>query len=100
MKQEIKYISIILLLMLSILNSCKKEMPCEGCATKNNKPPIAIAGLYQAITLPTDSISLDGSASNDPDGTISDWLWTKTSGPASFSINNASASKQRLLSFT
>ena len=68
MKQEIKYISIILLLMLSILNSCKKEMSCEGCATKNNKPPIAIAGLDQVITLPTNSISLDldGSSSHDP----------------------------------
>ena len=86
MKQEIKYISIIFLLMLPILNSCKKEMPCEGCATKSNKPPIAIAGLDQAITLPTDSILLDGSTSSDPDGMISSYLWTKISGPVSSNI--------------
>lgn len=51
-----------------------------------DKPPIALAGPDQVITLPTDSILLDGSASNDPDGTISEWLWTKISGPASFNI--------------
>jgi hypothetical protein len=60
---------------------------------KYNKPPIAIAGPDQVITLPTDSISLDGSASNDPDGTISEWLWTKISGPASFNIVNAATVK-------
>ena len=52
-----------------------------------NKPPTAIAGPDQVITLPTDSISLDGRASSDPDGTISEWLWTKISGPASFVIS-------------
>jgi hypothetical protein len=61
--------------------SCKKETSCEGCK-ENNKPPTAIAGLDQVITLPTDSISLDGRSSSDPDGTISVWLWTIISGPA------------------
>jgi len=69
--------------------SCKKEPSCEGC----NKSPIASAGPDQVITLPTDSISLDGSASNDPDGTISEWLWTRISGPASFNIVNAVTAK-------
>jgi hypothetical protein len=68
--------------------SCKKEKSCEGCVG-NNRPPIAVAGPDQVISLPTDSISLDGSASNDPDGTISEWLWTEISGPASFNIINA-----------
>ena len=70
--------------------SCKKEISCEGC-NENNKPPIAVAGPDQVITLPTDSISLDGSASNDPDGMISDpiaigWFWTKIPGITFFSI--------------
>ncbi len=86
MKKEIKYISLILLLMLLILNSCKKETSCEGCATKNNKPPIAVAGPDQVITLPTDSVLLDGRTSSDPDGMISSYLWTKISGPVSFNI--------------
>ena len=60
---------------------------------KKIKPPIAKAGADQVITLPTDSILLDGSASNDPDGTISVWRWTKISGPSSFQIVNPSITK-------
>jgi Kelch motif/Galactose oxidase, central domain len=70
--------------------SCQKEISCENCNDKN-KPPTANAGPDQVITLPTDSVLLDGTASSDPDGTISSYLWTKISGPASFTINNASA---------
>jgi hypothetical protein len=91
MKVLLKYILHILLIGVFINLSCKKETSCEGCR-ENNKPPTALAGPDQVITLPTDSISLDGSASNDPDGTISDWLWKKISGPASFNIINASGS--------
>jgi Tol biopolymer transport system component len=75
-----------------ILSSCKKEKSCEGC-NENNKPPIAVAGLDKLITLLTDSVLLDGSSSNDPDGTINEWLWTKISGPASSTINNATSSR-------
>jgi hypothetical protein len=63
----------------------KKKRSCENCIN-GNQPPIANAGPDRAITLPTDSISLDGNASKDPDGKISEWLWTKISGPASFNI--------------
>jgi hypothetical protein len=79
--------------------SCKKEKSCEGCR-KNNKPPTAVAGPDQVITLPTDSISLDGSSSNDPDGTISNWLWKKISGPAFFTIDNALASRINVKNLT
>ena len=61
---------------------CKKLGPWEYKAP--NKAPTAIAGPDQVITLPTDSASLDGTSSSDPYGTISEWLWTKISGPASF----------------
>ena len=80
------------ILLAVIFLSCKKEYSCEGCIN-GNKPPIAIAGPDQVITLPTDSISLDGSASNDPDGKISEWLWKKISGPASFNIVNTTTAK-------
>jgi hypothetical protein len=75
-----------------IILSCKREISCEGCK-EGNQPPIAIAGSDQNITLPTDSIVLDGRNSSDPDGTISEWLWTKISGPASFDIRNSSNTK-------
>ncbi len=86
-----------LLLLLTVVGvtifiSCKKEYSCEGCRD-GNKPPIAKAGPDQVITLPTDSVSLDGSASSDPDGTISSYQWTKISGPASFTIITASAAR-------
>jgi len=58
--------------------------------------PTAVAGPDQVITLPTDGISLDGSASNDPDGTISEWLWKKVSGPASFNIVKPSDSTTKV----
>ena len=83
--------------LTGILFSCKKT-PCENCGNNPatggvNKSPIAIAGPDQVITLPTDSVSLNGSSSSDPDGTISNWLWTKIGGPASFNIGNASVSR-------
>jgi len=68
-----------------IFYSCKKEYSCENCAGKN-KPPIANAGPDHVITLPTDSVLLNGSNSRDPDGIISSYLWTKISGPSSFNI--------------
>ena len=76
MKRILPPLLILATLLAEIFFSCKKETSCEGCK-ENNKPPIAVAGPDQVITLPTDSISLDGSTSNDPDGTISEWLWKK-----------------------
>jgi hypothetical protein len=72
--------------------SCVKEKSCEGCIS-GNKPPTSIAGPDQAIGLPIDSILLDGSASTDPDGTITSYLWKKISGPASLTINSATSAK-------
>jgi hypothetical protein len=92
MKKQFYTAFVVLFTGIVVLLSCQKEKSCEGCK-ENNKPPIAVAGLDQVITLPTDSISLDGSASNDPDGTISEWLWANISGPASFNINSPTASR-------
>ncbi|MEL6558835.1 MAG: hypothetical protein AAFQ94_11675 [Bacteroidota bacterium] len=44
-----------------------------------NLPPVASAGNDLTITLPDDSVIINGSAS-DPDGTISNITWTQTSG--------------------
>ena len=52
-----------------------------------NLAPTANAGADQTITLPVNTVNLTGSA-NDPDGTIVSYLWTKISGPATFSINS------------
>jgi len=89
MRKLFTFLFAILFAVAIIFISCKKPS-CEGCAG-NNKPPIAAAGPDQVITLPTDSVLLDGSNSSDPDGKISDWRWTKISGPASFTISGSAA---------
>lgn len=81
-----------LALIICLVTGCQKEISCEGCIINNN-PPIAVAGADQLISLPTDSILLDGSASNDPDGNITTWRWTKIAGPASFKINHLDSVK-------
>ena len=75
----------LLISVAAIIVSCKKERSCEGCHDRN-KLPLAVAGPDQVIALPTDSILLDGSASSDPDGTITQWRWQKISGPHSLAI--------------
>jgi K319L-like, PKD domain/Kelch motif len=96
MKTEIQNIVLVFIAGVLFILSCKKEKSCEGCAGSNNKPPIAVAGPDQVITLPTDSVLLDGRTSNDPDGRISSYLWTKISGPAFFTIIRPSDSVTKI----
>ncbi|HEY6503929.1 MAG TPA: PKD domain-containing protein [Chitinophagaceae bacterium] len=90
MKHLVYYTGFILLFILLLQLSCKKEYSCEGCIN-GNKPPIANAGSNKVITLPTDSILLDGSNSSDPDGTISSFLWKKITGPPAYTLISASS---------
>ncbi len=52
-----------------------------------NQPPVVNSGGNKSITLPTNSVTLSGSAT-DPDGTINSYLWTKTSGPTTYTIGS------------
>jgi K319L-like, PKD domain/Kelch motif/Galactose oxidase, central domain len=92
MKPILKFTACIFLLWGIFLISCKKERSCEGCREKN-QPPIARAGNDTAIILPIDSVTLNGSASTDPDGTITSYKWTKVSGPSSSNITKTDSSK-------
>ncbi|MFM2363964.1 MAG: hypothetical protein RLZZ316_2866 [Bacteroidota bacterium] len=65
-----------------------------------NQPPVANAGTDITITLPTSSTTLNGSGSTDADGTINTYAWTKTSGPASYTIVNPSAANTALNNLT
>lgn len=60
-----------------------------------NYPPIANAGDHQALILPVNSTTLDGSASWDPDNNITIYQWTKLSGPAA-TISNANTVQTQL----
>jgi hypothetical protein len=51
-----------------------------------NASPTSAAGGDQAISLPANSVTVDGSSSFDPDGTISSYSWSKIAGPATFTI--------------
>jgi hypothetical protein len=85
MKKLLTVTGFALFLWIIIFVSCQKELNCYDC----NQPPVANAGADQKITLPKDSVLLNGSASIDADGKIIGWLWTKISGPASSTIANA-----------
>ena len=89
--------------LASIFFSCQKEYngrngtnapENNGRGTrgpKTNRPPVANAGADQVITLPSNSVNLNGSASTDPDNNIASYQWTKISGPSSFTIANPNA---------
>jgi major membrane immunogen (membrane-anchored lipoprotein) len=52
-----------------------------------NEAPVANAGANRTITLPTNSINLNGSASADADGTIASYLWQQVTGPAASTLS-------------
>jgi hypothetical protein len=81
----LKLAACILLMVSMSITSCKKNDPVISPSTF-----IANAGINQIITLPTDSVTLNGSAST---GAISSYQWTKISGPVSFLIQNPTAVK-------
>lgn len=63
-------------------------------AEETNKAPTVDAGSDKTITLPTKSTSFTAQAS-DPDGKITSYAWTKTSGPSA-TMNGTSTAKLEL----
>ncbi|MGN6419691.1 MAG: PKD domain-containing protein [Pseudobacter sp.] len=57
----------------------------NGAGT-GNQSPVAKAGNDITITAPANSVTLNGSTSSDPDGSIASYNWTKVSGPAEGTI--------------
>lgn len=47
-----------------------------------NQPPVVVVPGNQTLTLPVNSIVLDGSGTSDPNGDAITYAWTKQSGPA------------------
>lgn len=67
--------------------------PATTTVTVSNRPPIANAGPDRTVVRRT-SVTLDGRASSDPDGTITAYSWRQLSGP-NVSISNANTSQPR-----
>jgi len=60
------------------------------------RAPIAKAGNDLTLTVAgalTGSVILNGSASSDPDGSITNYSWAKISGPVGYSLNNSKSVK-------
>ncbi|HEY2169844.1 MAG TPA: Ig-like domain repeat protein, partial [Candidatus Angelobacter sp.] len=59
---------------------------------RGNKPPVVSAGPDQTIELPTNSVTLSGSASDDglPAGSSLSYSWTKVAGPGTVALSTPS----------
>jgi hypothetical protein len=77
--------TIILLATLLVFTYCSKDSALEL-----NLPPVAEAGPDQEISLPNNSVTLNGEGSKDPDGIIAKYEWTKVGGPLALSMANPS----------
>lgn len=91
MKQRLTFLSTVLVVLVLLSASCRREQACQDC--NQNKVPVAMAGNDMNLTLPLDSMLLDGSGSTDPDHNISTYQWTKIAGPSSFVFSNAASMK-------
>ena len=85
----IRFVFLFMLATVAIA-SCKKENAC--CILgEGDKWPVANAGKDTLLILPTDSVMLNGSASLDPDGYITEYQWSVITRSSSFTVRNASA---------
>lgn len=64
------------------------ELEVYGTTGPTNVPPTANAGTDKSITLPTNSVVINGSAS-DSDGTITTHAWTQIAGPSTATLAGA-----------
>jgi hypothetical protein len=71
------------------------QMIVTGEPEKPNQPPVARPGDNVSVQLPLSSVTLDGSTSSDPDGTINSYLWELQSGPEA-KIENPTAIKTNI----
>jgi alpha-tubulin suppressor-like RCC1 family protein len=64
-----------------------------------NQLPTAYAGADTSMVLPVTSISLNGTGSTDPDGTIASYQWGQKSGPSALVFSSTSAARPTLSGF-
>lgn len=65
----------------------------QNAAPAGNQAAVPVPGSDMTITLPVNSVSLDGSASYDADGALKAYQWSKISGPSAGTVASATAAK-------
>ncbi|MFK7811732.1 MAG: PKD domain-containing protein, partial [Maribacter sp.] len=60
----------------------------SGIGVYDTAPPVADAGMDQAINLPTNSITLNGSGTDPDGGAIVTYQWSQESGPGTATLTN------------
>ncbi len=60
-----------------------------------NQAPVANAGNNTVLTLPANSTNVTGTGT-DADGTIASYMWTRVSGPTTYTLGNANAASTTL----
>jgi hypothetical protein len=94
MKKSLLVSPLIFLLLPIFFFSCHKDpIVTEPMPRLVNVCPIANAGADQVIILPIDSILLDGTASEDPDGPVKSYQWKKIAGPTRYNFVDPWAGK-------
>jgi hypothetical protein len=63
-------------------------VPASACVPPPPVPPTAVAHATPLVTTAGASVTLDGSASSDPNGLAVAWVWTQTAGPAAPPVPN------------
>ncbi|MBW8323127.1 MAG: tandem-95 repeat protein [Prolixibacteraceae bacterium] len=71
------------------------QMIVTGEPEKPNQPPVARPGDNVSVQLPANTVTLDGSTSSDPDGTVKTYVWELQSGPEA-KIENPAESKTNI----
>lgn len=93
-------LSILLAALSFTLSAQTRPIIFIGSQTgSSNVAPVANAGPDKSITLPTSSVVLNGSGT-DSDGSISSYLWSKLSGPSSFSFSSTGVASPTVSSLT
>jgi len=72
----------------------------QAAAPPPHVPPVAVAGPDQTVTLPVSTVTLDGSGSYDPDGTITAYSWVQLSGNGGVVLSGASEAQASLTGLT
>jgi hypothetical protein len=90
MKQLITFTVFLSITFFAIV-SCKKQIavtPPEILPpVTQNQPPVARGGPDQTITLPINSVLMNGNGSSDSDGIIASYMWRQIAGPNQSSLD-------------